>query len=302
MSAITDLDFVGGLTAFVAAVDAGGFAAAGRKLGVSASAVGKAVSRLETRYAVRLLERTTRSLALTEEGRVLYARSSGILDDLREAENALSATKSDPAGRVRVSLPTVLGRRVVLPALAGFAARYPDIELDLWLDDRKVEVVGEGFDLVVRLGSLEDSSLIARRIAPHRFTTCCAPSYLEGQEAPRTPSDLAKHRCIVYRFPTSGRLEHWLFKAGESQFSQANNLVLNDGEALAVAACAGLGIAQLPGYLARDDIERGRLVPLLQDETADRGDIWLVWPSGRTDMPRVRVCSDFLRDAILDAS
>jgi DNA-binding transcriptional LysR family regulator len=294
MSVKSNLESLRGIVVFVGAVQAGGFAAAGRNLGVSASAVGKAVSRLEARLGVSLMHRTTRSLALTAEGELLYARSARILDDLREAENAISKARGAPKGRLKVSVPTVLGRRVIVPALPRFLAAYPEVELDLWLDDRKVDIVEEGFDAVVRLGELTDSRLIARKIAPHQFTTCAAQTYLAAHGSPKTPAELVAHRCIRYRFPSTGRLEQWAFKGTSAPQALGEGLVLNDGEALAWAALAGLGLVQVPAYLVSDDLAAGRLQRVLVQYTADRGDIWLVWPEVRADIPRVRVFLDFV--------
>jgi DNA-binding transcriptional LysR family regulator len=294
MSAITHLDSVRGLVAFVAAVEAEGFAAAGRKLGVSASAVGKAVGRLEARLGLKLLQRTTRSIALTAEGELLYTRSARILDDMREAEDAINHTRAAPRGRLKVSVPAVIGRRVIIPALPRFLDEYPEVELDLWLDDRKVDIVEEGYDLAIRLGALDDSSLIARKLAPHRFVTCGAPGYFATHGAPATPDDLVHHRCIRYRFPTTGRLEQWAFKGATGTAPVGAGLVFNDGEALAAAARAGLGIAQLPAYQVLEDLAANRLQGVLADHTESRGDICLMWPPARAEAPRVRVFADFI--------
>jgi DNA-binding transcriptional LysR family regulator len=294
MSGISDLDSVSGLVAFVAAVEAGGFAPAGRKLGVSASAVGKAVGRIETRLGVKLLQRTTRSIALTAEGELLYERSARILEDMREAENAIRRAQSGPRGRLRVSVPTVIGRRLIVPALSSFLDGYPDIDLDLSLDDRIVDVVEEGFDIVVRLGELRESGLIARRIAPHRFITCGAPSYFAAHGMPETPADLANHRCVRYRFPTTGRLEHWAFSCERGAETLGRGLALNDGEALCAAALSGLGVVQAPSYLVAGEVKAGRLQAVLEDYTAPRGDVWLVWPPARAVVPRVRVFIEFM--------
>jgi DNA-binding transcriptional LysR family regulator len=294
MSAITHLESLSGLVAFVAAVEAEGFAAAGRKLGVSASAVGKAVGRLEARLGVKLLQRTTRSIALTAEGELLYTRSARILDDMREAEDAINQTRAAPRGRLKVSVPAVIGRRVIIPALPRFLDEYPEVELDLWLDDRKVDIVEEGYDLALRMGALDDSSLIARKLAPHRFVTCGAPGYFATHGAPATPDDLVHHRCIRYRFPTTGRLERWAFKGATGTAPVGAGLVFNDGEALAAAARAGLGIAQLPAYQVLEDLAANRLQGVLADHTENRGDICLMWPPTRAEAPRVRVFADFI--------
>ena len=293
MSAIMPLDSVSSLVAFVAAVESGGFAPAGRKLGLSASAVGKSVSRLEQRLGVKLLHRSTRSIAVTSEGELLYVRSAQILDEIREAESAISLTRARPRGRLTVSIPTVLGRRVIIPALRSFVDKYPDVELSVHLSDRRVDIVEEGYDLVVRLGKLDDSRLVARRIAPHRFSTCAAPDYLSTYGSPRSPDELVRYSCIRYRSPNSGRLEDWEFIGETKPQVLGPGLVVNDGEALAIATLGGMGISQVPTYLVSGDIAAGRLQEVLAEYTSDRGHIWLVRPPSRPEVPRVRVFAEF---------
>lgn len=298
MSVITSLDSFPGLVAFVATVEAGSFAAAGRKLGLSASAVGKSVARLESRLSVKLLQRTTRSIALTGEGEMLHAQSSRILEELRDLEAAISRGRTTPRGRLKVSVPTVVGRRKIVPALPGFLEQYPDVELDIWLDDQKVDIIEEGYDLVLRLGDLESSGLSARNIGPHSFLTCGAPAYFAKHGVPRTPHELAMHQCIRYRYPSTGRLEEWAFKGTNPSHKPGRGLPLNDGEALATAARAGLGVIQAPKYLVADDIAEGRLQVVLDEYTCNRGSLWLVWPYARAQVPRVRVFADFLADLL----
>jgi DNA-binding transcriptional LysR family regulator len=290
---MSSLDSMHGMVAFVATVETGSFAAAGRRLGLSASAAGKAVSRLEARLAVKLLQRTTRSIALTGEGEMLYALSSKVLDDFREAEVAISCARTNPRGRLKVSLPTVIGRRLIVPALPLFFEKYPEVELDLWLDDRHVDIVNEGYDLVLRMGELENSRMVARKIGPHRFVTCGAPTYLVKHGIPNTPAELAEHRCVRFRFPSTGRLEQWAF-AVDGPVVLGEGLAFNDNEALAAAARAGLGIIQTPTYLVADDVSSGKLQVVLADYTKDRGNMWLVWPSSRSEVPRVRVFAEFV--------
>jgi DNA-binding transcriptional LysR family regulator len=286
------IDSLHGMVAFVATVETGSFAAAGRKLGLSASAIGKAVGRLEARLSVKLLQRTTRSIALTGEGETLYIQSSRVLDGLREAEATISRGHSTPSGRLKVSVPTGIGRRLIVPALPRFLEMYPDIEMELWLDDRNVEIVEQGYDLVLRMGQLEDSSLIARRVGPHRFITCGAPDYLASRGIPDSPTNLADHACVRFRFPSTGRLEQWAFKTYDA-LALGKGLVLNDSEALAAAARAGLGIIQAPWYLVEDDVSSGRLHEVLASYATNRGDMWFVWPSSRHELPRLRVFVDF---------
>lgn len=298
MSAMFSIESLSGLAAFAETVESGSFAAAGRKLGLSASAVGKAVERLELRLELRLLNRTTRSLALTGEGEVLFRYAARILKDIQEAEQELHLVQNSPRGRLKISVPTVIGRKIVLPALRDFLAAFPDVTLDISLDDLKVDIIGGGYDVVLRLGELEDSSLRARRIGRHMFTTCASPAYLAERGTPQTPSDLDTHCCIHYRFPTTGRPEIWAFKGARPPISIRPGIILNDGEGLASAALGGLGIVQAPSYLVKDDIAAGRLQAILEDYNDDRGSIWLVWPPMSAAVPRVRAFIDFIANRI----
>ncbi|PZV33966.1 LysR family transcriptional regulator [Mesorhizobium kowhaii] len=298
MSAISNLESMSGLVAFVASVETGGFAAAGRRLGVSASAVGKAVARLEARLGVRLLHRTTRSIAVTGEGNLLFERATRIIEDVQEAENAIAETRTFPRGLLKVSIPAAMGRRIIVPALDQFIAAYPNVILDVSLDDRMVDIVEGGFDLVLRTGDLDDSRLIARKLAPHRFVTCGSPAYLERRGAPQTPDDVPDHTCLRLRFPTTGRLEYWAFKGWKAPGRPPNGPVFNDIEAVALAAIAGLGLAQVPHYLAARAIADGRLRTVLADYAVSRGDIWLIRPPASSESPRVRVFATFLTKLI----
>ncbi len=292
------IESLSGLAAFAETVESGSFAAAGRKLGLSASAVGKAVERLEQRLGLRLLNRTTRSLALTGEGEVLHRYVARILKDIQEAEQELLLVQNSPRGRLKISVPSVMGRKIVLPALRDFLTGFPDVTVDIRLDDVKVDVIDGGYDVVLRLGELEDSSLRARHIGPHRFTTCASPAYLAERGTPRTPADLGTHCCIHYRFPTTGRPEIWAFKGPRPPKPIQPGIILNDGEGLASAALGDLGIIQAPSYLVKDDIAEGRLQAILEDYTDDRGGIWLVWPPVSAPVPRVRAFIEFIADRI----
>lgn len=295
MSAIGSLESFAGLAAFVTSVETGGFAAAGRKLGVSASAIGKAVRRLEKRLGVRLLQRTTRSISPTAEGELLYVRSVRILDDVREAEDAISKTRSVPRGRLKISVPTVLGCRVLVPALPRFMADYPEVELELDFNDRLVDVVADGFDLVVRTGEVSSSRLIARKLGPHQFVTCGSPAYFAQRGVPQTPAALAEHSCLRFRFPSTGLLAEWELSGNGEHPPLGPGLALNDGEALVAASLAGMGIAHLPVYYVSTHLKRGQLQEVLRGYEVSRGHVWLVWPPGRKDVPKVRVFADFVR-------
>lgn len=298
MSGTFSIESFSGMVAFAATVESGSFAAAGRKLGLSASAAGKAVERLELKLGVRLLHRSTRSLGPTGEGEVLYRYVTKILKDLQEAERELQLLQNTPRGRLKISVPTVMGRRIVLPALSDFHSRFPEVVVDINLDDLIVDVIEDGYDVVLRLGELEDSGLQARSIGPHSFTTCASPAYLARHGMPRTPADLSGHHCIHYRFPTTGRPETWAFKGVQPGALPKPSGVLNDGEALACAAISGLGIVQAPSYLVKEDVAAGRLQPVLEDYTENRGSVSLLWPPRSAEIARVRVFIDFFAERI----
>lgn len=298
MSGTFSIESFSGMVAFAATVESGSFAAAGRKLGLSASAAGKAVERLELKLGVRLLHRSTRSLGPTGEGEVLYRYVTRILKDLQEAERELQQLQNTPRGRLKISVPTVMGRRIVLPALGDFRSRFPEVVVDISLDDLIVDVIEDGYDVVLRLGELQDSGLQARSIGPHAFTTCASPAYLARHGIPRTPADLGGHDCIHYRFPTTGRPETWAFKGVQPGTLFKPCGLLNDGEALAAAAISGLGIVQAPSYLVKEDVAAGRLQPVLEDYTENRGSVSLLWPPRSAEIARVRVFIDFFAERI----
>ncbi|MDQ0996246.1 DNA-binding transcriptional LysR family regulator [Phyllobacterium ifriqiyense] len=298
MSSIVSIDSLSGLVAFSVAVETGSFAAAGRKLGLSASAVGKAVERLEARLGLRLLNRTTRSLAATGEGDILYRYVARILKELQDAEQELHLVQKAPRGRLKVSVPTVLGRKIIMPALLDFRTLFPEVTTDISLDDVKVDIIEGGYDVVLRLGELDDSILRARRIGPHTFITCASPEYLARRGIPQSPADLHDHCCVYYRFPTTGRQEVWAFKNSHQAVPIKPCVVLNDGEALASAALGGLGIIQAPSYLVSDDIAAGRLQAVLTDYTDERGSVSLVWPPMSARAPKVRAFIDFMAERV----
>jgi DNA-binding transcriptional LysR family regulator len=298
MSAILSIESLSGLVAFSTTVETGSFAAAGRKLGLSASAVGKAVERLEARLGLRLLNRTTRSLALTGEGDVLYGYVARVLKELQDAEQELHQLHQAPRGRLKVSVPTVMGRKIVMPALREFQARFPEVITDISLDDVKVDIIEGGYDVVLRLGALDDSTLRSRRIGPHTFITCASPDYLSRHGVPQSPADLHDHCCIHYRFPTTGRTEVWAFRDSDQSKPLKPRIVLNDGEALASAALGGLGIIQAPSYLVHEDVAAGRLQAILTMYATDRGSVSLVWPPLSARAPKVRVFIDFIAERL----
>ena len=288
------MENLNGIVAFVRTAEALSFVAAARRLGISASAVGKAIAKLEGSLGVRLFHRTTRRVTLTEEGRHFYERCRRILDELREAEALMSRASQLPRGRLRVSLP-VIGYRFLLPVLPAFSARYPDVELDLDFNDRIVDVVAGGFDAVIRSVELTDSSLLSRRLGPFRFLLCASPGYTARAGVPRTLSELSDHGCVRYRFPTTGKLQAWTLAADGSEPPNLRTaMTCNNMEALRGAVVEGFGIGFMPDFLARDALACGALVTVLDDHAIAPGQFSILWPSSRQLSPKLRVFVDFM--------
>ncbi|WP_066268126.1 LysR substrate-binding domain-containing protein [Hydrogenophaga palleronii] len=288
-----------GLAAFVRTADLGSFVAAGRVLGLSPSAVGKAVTKLENRLGVRLVQRSTRSLRLTEEGRAFHERGRRILDDLDDAHESLLRTRESPTGRIRVSSP-IVAYHLLLPVLPAFMARYPDIELDLDFSDRIVDLIEEGVDVAIRSGQLPDSRLMVRALRPFRLLLCASPEYLERHGTPQCPRDLKAHRSIGFRFPNSGKIQDWPLSLpeGEPEMRIQHVMTCNNMEALRGAVTRGIGIGCMPDFLAQDPLKSGALVPLLLDHLNAPGQFNLIWPSSRHLSPKVRVFVDFIAERL----
>ncbi|ODP33959.1 LysR family transcriptional regulator [Pandoraea sp. ISTKB] len=293
------MDNLAEITAFVRAAETLSFVAAGRATGVSASAVGKQIARLETTLGVRLFQRSTRRVNLTEAGQMYYERCRRVLDELADARAMLSQVSQTPRGKLRVGLP-VTAYRFLMPLLPAFAQQYPDIELDLDFDDRIVDLIDNGLDVVIRSGDLPDSTLMSRRAGPFRFVLCASPGYLATHGTPQTPQALEAHRCIRFRFPTSGKLQPWAFVpdvAHEPKLS--TSLTCNNMEALLSATTHGLGIAYMPDFLARDALADGQLQTFLGDYLVNPGQFWMLWPSSRHLSPKLRVFVDFMCNRML---
>jgi DNA-binding transcriptional LysR family regulator len=282
------------LEAFVAVADSRSFVAAGRQLGVSASAVGKTLTRLEHKLGVRLLHRSTRSITLTAEGHLLLQRCRRILAEIKDAELELSQASSAPRGRLRISLPLVSS--LLLPILGQFMHTYPEITLDLDFSDRIVDVIEEGFDAVVRTGHPSDSRLCARHLGNFQMLLVASPSYLARYGTPKVPSDLLQHRCLHYRFPNTGKLESWALTAppDAAEWTLPISMICNNLETRVCFARQGLGIAYLPDFAVREFLANGQLRPLLQTELKHTGVFYVLWPASKYLSPKVRVLIDYL--------
>ena len=284
------MDSLGGIAMFVQVADSGSFSATGRQLGLSSSAVGKSVARMEARLGARLFQRSTRHLALTDEGEKFLQRCKRILAEVEAAERELSAATGVPSGRLRISLPRYSG--LFEPAIAAFMLAYPAIELDLDFSDAMVNVISDGYDAVVRTGELQDSGLTRRKLCTFRRRMVASPAYLARHGLPGHPSELASHRRLHYRFPATGRLEAW--PLADAAAPPAPGMVCNSVEIRVHLAVQGQGIAYLPAFTVQRELAAGRLESVLDAHTQAYTAFWLLWPASRHTPPRLRVFIDFL--------
>lgn len=292
------MDSLSGLRVFLQVAETLSFAQAARLLGLSASAVGKSVARLEERLGVRLFHRSTRSLSLSNEGQLFLDRCRRIVDELEAAEQELAQSTQQASGRLKISMPLVSG--LFPQVLPEFMRCYPRIQLDIDFTDRLVDVIEEGFDLVVRSGELRDSQLKARKVGDFRLLLVAAPSYLRQYGTPRRPADLNQHLCLHYRFPSNGLVQRWPLnlQPGEPEPRLEGGLTCNTADALLAVASQGLGIACLPDFALRSALAEGRLVQVLAEHTAHAGSFHAVWPAGRRMPLKLRVFLDFLGDRL----
>ncbi len=288
------IDRLDGIAAFMAVAEAGGFAAAGTRLGRSRSAVAKTVARLEARLGARLFHRTTRSLALTDDGQMFHERCARGLAEIEVGAAALETGRHEPVGRLRVAVPLLFGRRCVAPVLFDLAKTYPRLDLELSFSDRTVDLVEEGFDIAVRNGGLPDvAGLRSRKVASQRIVVCAAPAYLARRGTPATLEDLAFHDTISYG--RAGQVRRWSFPQADGTIRELPDharIRCDDLEAMADAALAGMGVAWLPRWLVAEPVAQGRLVPLVTGQTPMTFHTHALWPQGPYLPLRVRVAID----------
>jgi LysR family transcriptional regulator for bpeEF and oprC len=284
------------LLAFSETAKRGGFAAAARELGTSPSTLAKAVARLEASLGLRLFHRTTRQVSLTADGERLFQRSQRVLAELEELQSEAAGARAAPSGTLRIDMPIAFGRMVMLPILARLLQEHPGLELDARFSDAYVDLVKDGIDVAIRTGALQDSTLVARRFAGQELVLVGAPSYLRRHGTPRTLTDLAGHRHILFRMPSSGRdrPQQFSMNARTVVLQPAHGVRLNDGEAMVQAALLGLGLAQVPDYMAAADIAAGRLTEVLPQHRPPAMPIYAVMPGNRMVPARVRGLLDAL--------
>ncbi len=286
---------------FARVVELDGFSAAARGLGVSRSYVSKRVMALEEQLGVRLLQRTTRKLSLTQEGEVYLGRVSRIMADVEEASASVAVMQSSPRGVLRLSAPLTFGQEVLMPIVSAFVALHGGLSVDVVLTDRHVDLVEEGYDMAIRVASLSDSSLIARRLAPVDRCLCASPAYLAARGVPEHPKELKGHDCLIYQHERVG--DRWRFERGgeEVVVKVSGRVRSNNGEALRVAAVAGLGFAMLPRFIVGRAIERGELVLALEGWCNWDAAVWAIYPHGRHLSARVRLFVDYVVERLAAA-
>ncbi|MEX3934015.1 LysR family transcriptional regulator [Paraburkholderia phymatum] len=282
------------MNVYVRVVEAGSLSAAARAIPMSLTSVSRHVSALEEQFGTQLLRRTTRNLAMTDEGRILYDRAKAILGEVDELGSALSAGRGKLSGRLRISAPNLLGRLVIAPLLPRFLALHPDVAVDLMLVDRVVNLVEEGLHLAVRVGRLADSSLVARKLDDIQMVVCAAPAYLARRGTPRAPEDLRKHDCLVFS-DAPGPVD-WRFQSGttRSRISVTGRLWMNSLDALVSASIEGAGIVRAPGWQVAAHIEAGRLRPVLEKYAPPATPVHVLFERTKLSSPKIRTFVDYL--------
>ncbi|WP_339745292.1 LysR substrate-binding domain-containing protein [uncultured Maricaulis sp.] len=283
-----------GVSEFVAVAEAESFTAAAKRLGISTAQVSRQVGALEARLAVKLFYRTTRKVTITDTGQIYYIHCRQVLDGLAEAERAISDLHQTPKGRLNLTAPVTYGENRIAPLVNDFVARYPVLDVNLNLTNQMLDLVAEGYDLAIRLGQLEDSSMMAKRLASRAHHVCASPGYLAVHGAPHTLSELDRHNCL------QGTAGNWRFQEGGKvrHIRVTGNLRCNSGSSLVDAARKGIGIIQLPDYYVDAELRSGRLVSMLDAYRAPDDGIWAIYPHNRHLSPKVRLLIDHLGEAL----
>ncbi|HVJ42811.1 MAG TPA: LysR family transcriptional regulator [Dongiaceae bacterium] len=289
------MDRLGTMEAFAAVVESGSFSAAAQRLRSSKSLVSRQIAALEAELGARLFHRTTRSLTLTEDGRGYHAQVVRILEEIAEANASVSNLQAAPRGRLRINAPMSFGYLHLAPAVPDFLALYPEVEIDLTMSDRYVDLIEEGVDLAVRLGRLGDSTLIARKLATIRRVVCGSPDYFKTHGVPQTPEDLSQHACLCYS--NLAVADEWRFLRADGSawpVEVHGRLRADNGDALREAALKGLGLVYLPSFIIGRDLQAATLVSVLTDYVPQDAGLYAVYPHARHLSPKVRAFIDFL--------
>lgn len=291
------------ISAFATVVETGSFARAAERLGVSVSAVSRQVAELEAHLDARLLNRTTRRLSLTESGQAFYERAVQLMADLEEAEQSARAGTAKPRGTLRLSAAITFGSRHLAPVIARFMARHPEVRIEVELSDRAVDLVDEGFDAAVRIGTIGSQHLVGRKVATTRLVCCASPAYLAQHGRPQTPDDLARHVCLTYEYSSSRNT--WRFRApdgAERAVRIGGPVHANNGRFLEALAVEGVGVIYEPDFIVGPDVLAGRLVRLLDGWEIAPAPIYVVYPSRRHLSAKVRAFADFVAEQFVAPS
>jgi DNA-binding transcriptional LysR family regulator len=289
------MDRLATMATFVRVVESGSLSAAARSIPMSLASVSRQIAALEEHYGTPLIVRTTRSLSLTDDGRLLYERARAVLAEMRDIETSLSSQRSEPSGRLRVSAPTLMGRLLIAPLLAAFLRRHPAISVDLLLVDRAVDMIEEDIHLALRVGRLPDSQLIARKLGEIAMIVCASPDYLRHRGVPQTPAELVGHACLLFS-DTPGGAE-WRFALdgkAKCKVRLSGSLWINSLDALVAAAKDGAGIVRVPSWQVAQDVAAGRLQPILTAYAPPPTPIHLVFPPSRVGSFKTRLFADYL--------
>ena len=287
------------IAVFVQVVKSGSFTDAAERLELSKSAVSKFVTRLEKHLGARLLNRTTRRLSLTEAGEVFYERSRRGLEEIEDATAEVSRLQGAPRGTLRINAPMSFGILHLAPAIAEFQATFPDLSIDMNLDDRKLDLVEGGFDLAVRITNMADSSMVARKLAPCRHVICGAPDYFAKRQPPRTPDDLRNHNIVSYKYQAS--MTEWDFVSPKGEHlavAVSSKTQINNSLAIRETLLSGAGLARTPTFIVGEDIRSGRLMPVLTNYTIPEVTVYLVYAHRQNLSPKVRAFVDFMAERI----
>ncbi|WP_304307308.1 LysR family transcriptional regulator [Pseudacidovorax intermedius] len=292
------LERLTGIVAFAKAGSLGSFSAAARALSVSPSAVSKTIQRLEQQLGLRLFTRTTRSLALTPEGRDLHDKALRLLQAVEDVVQSAAAAQSEPSGTLKIAASLPIGTRLLAPALPEFRRRHPKVAIDLRLSDHFINLVEEGIDVAIRIGPLADSRLVARTLAPVRLQAYASPAYLQARGTPLRPEDLSQHDCVNFRYQTSGQVMRWSFRVGGRtvELTPEAGIVVDVSDAVVEVLTAGGGIGMAASWIAAPHVRRGSLVPLLTEHAVESSVITAVWPESRRGHPNVKAFVAFLEE------
>ena len=291
-----DTRILGGVSTLVAVVESGSFVRAAEALGVTQSAVSRAVSRLETRLGIRLLHRTTRSVKLTAEGQRFYEEIAPMLSGIRDAVTSATGAAAVVSGRLRVNIDPFVSRLLLAPQIGSFLNRYPELSLELITRDSLGDLIGEGFDVAVRFGDPPTSSLVVRKVLETRILTVAAPRYIERHGRPTKPSELSRHHCIQFRNPGTGQPFEWEFHQGRKivPVKTSGRLLLTDVGTMLGACIAGVGIAQVMALGIQDLLDGGQLVELFPDWPNEKFPLFALYPSRTLPPAKLRAFLDFV--------